>query len=259
MSFFSDYESCIAYDQYYNTPKGRQWLDAEMGLLNRLLTPDPRDVILDVGCGPGRHLIEFRASGIRCAGIDASPHMVELAQKRLGPFVPIESGSAESLPFEDGRFDIVLLVKTLEFVDDPIKALHEARRVARKAVFVEEVNAFSPVGLKHAFGGMPCVPFLRKAHLFDLWSLKRMVGDSIPDVRVTWASTRMEGIFGSKRNVPGPISSNPFGDLVGLRADLAQKAAVRSSAISRLNYAFPAFKPGATRQCYERGTPLQHG
>jgi SAM-dependent methyltransferase len=38
-------------------------------------------------------------------------------------------GSATELPFDDGRFDLVLFLEVLEHLPDPSRALREARRV----------------------------------------------------------------------------------------------------------------------------------
>jgi len=41
----------------------------------------PRDSILDIGCGDGRHLIEFAKKGYKCTGIDFSTTMLATAKK----------------------------------------------------------------------------------------------------------------------------------------------------------------------------------
>ena len=43
-------------------------------------------------------------------------------------------GDAESLPFRDKSFDTVVLGDVLEHLDDPLRAVAEARRVARRRV-----------------------------------------------------------------------------------------------------------------------------
>ena len=40
------------------------------------------DILLDLGCGAGRHAIEFALQGIRVTGVDISPKMLEEARKR---------------------------------------------------------------------------------------------------------------------------------------------------------------------------------
>jgi SAM-dependent methyltransferase len=54
-----------------------------------------------------------------------------------GRALPIDVvASATALPFEDGSYDFVLASHVLEHVPDPIAAIHEWLRVARRFVFV---------------------------------------------------------------------------------------------------------------------------
>jgi SAM-dependent methyltransferase len=50
--------------------------------LDRRLLADARGPVLDVGCGPGRHLSALRARGVEALGVDLSPAAVRLAQQR---------------------------------------------------------------------------------------------------------------------------------------------------------------------------------
>jgi SAM-dependent methyltransferase len=46
--------------------------------------------VLDVGCGPGRHLAALRASGKRALGVDLSPVAVRLARRRGAVAIPAD-------------------------------------------------------------------------------------------------------------------------------------------------------------------------
>jgi len=50
---------------------------AELRLLDLAVGP-----VLDIGCGPGRHVLALARSGIAAVGIDLSPHVVALARRR---------------------------------------------------------------------------------------------------------------------------------------------------------------------------------
>ena len=51
----------------------------EVDFLIDALDLAPGDRVLDVGCGPGRHALEFARRGIRCVGVDISERFVEVA------------------------------------------------------------------------------------------------------------------------------------------------------------------------------------
>ena len=74
----------------------------------------PGEAVLDVGCGTGTLAIaasrRVGPSGIVCA-IDASPPMIARARRKAtkaGVDVDFRVAVAESLPFPDGQFDVVL-------------------------------------------------------------------------------------------------------------------------------------------------------
>jgi len=93
--------------------------------------------VLDVGVGSGLFAEAFYRRGLKVAGVDINPHMLPAARQ----FVPqgdFQEASAEVLPFLNATFDLVFLGLILHESDDPLKALQEARRVARKRVCILE-------------------------------------------------------------------------------------------------------------------------
>jgi ubiquinone/menaquinone biosynthesis C-methylase UbiE len=99
----------------------------------------PRDTVLDVGCGTGTLAIlakeQLGGDGVVC-GIDASPEMIERAQrkaKRAGIDVAFETACVEALPFEDGTFDVVLSTLMLHHLPREVResCAREARRVTK--------------------------------------------------------------------------------------------------------------------------------
>ena len=61
--------------------------------------------LLDVGCGTGVHLAEFRKE-LSVAGVDLSPDMLRVARRRLGKDVPLVRGDMRRFSL-DSRFDVV--------------------------------------------------------------------------------------------------------------------------------------------------------
>jgi SAM-dependent methyltransferase len=94
--------------------------------------------ILDVGSGLGG-TARYLASnfGCRVTGIDLTPGYVSLAQK-LSELVSLTSAtefrceSALSLPFQDGRFDIVWMEHVQMNIDDKKRLARELARVLRE-------------------------------------------------------------------------------------------------------------------------------
>ncbi len=112
------------YDLWYEAPFGRSAFELELRCLSELAGGFDRG--LEVGVGTGRFA---SAMDIRF-GVDSSLEMLRVAKERG---ILVVQGRGESLPFRDGGFDLVLLVATLCFVDEPLRVLRESRRVLKRA------------------------------------------------------------------------------------------------------------------------------
>ena len=109
--------------------------------------------MLDVGCGGGftiRRLLK-RSKDAKVYGIDISEESVAKAKKVnaevLDKQVFVTLGSAEKLPYEDGKFDLVTAVETVYFWPNLPNCLQEVRRVLKSggkfAILVEVVDSDS--------------------------------------------------------------------------------------------------------------------
>jgi SAM-dependent methyltransferase len=85
--------------------------------------------VLDVGCGTGR-LAAFLAAehGAHVSGLDPSPEMLAVAERRQNPGVELVLGRAEQLPFPDGQFERAVMFLVVQHVDRP-RAFAEVARV----------------------------------------------------------------------------------------------------------------------------------
>lgn len=65
---------------------GRRWFaeadEVDKSLLDRAIPP-----VLDVGCGPGRHVLALARRGVESLGLDIAPSLVRLARERGAPAV----------------------------------------------------------------------------------------------------------------------------------------------------------------------------
>ncbi|HUI08928.1 MAG TPA: methyltransferase domain-containing protein [Bacteroidota bacterium] len=115
------------------------------------------DFLLEVGCGGGVLLHQALESGCRAAAIDHSPEMVRLATGMNQAAVDagrleILEGSAEKLPFPDGRFTCATMSGVFGFIADPAGALREIRRVLRPG------GRIMIMGTEPSMKGTPAAP-----------------------------------------------------------------------------------------------------
>lgn len=101
-----------------------------------LLAPQAGERMLDVGSGPG-YLVAMIAEAVgptgEVRGVDPSAAMNSLAAARTTdmPWVHLDEGDANALPFPDGMFDAAVSTQVYEYVADIPGALRELRRVLR--------------------------------------------------------------------------------------------------------------------------------
>jgi ubiquinone/menaquinone biosynthesis C-methylase UbiE len=79
-SFFDQCASTRSPEQHGHP---QQLLEYRLALVRSLARPRRTDVVLDVGCGNGHHLLALAPGVARGIGIDVSPGMIELARARL--------------------------------------------------------------------------------------------------------------------------------------------------------------------------------
>jgi ubiquinone/menaquinone biosynthesis C-methylase UbiE len=99
----------------------------------------PGEAVLDIGCGTGSLAIAAKRAARASAavhGIDAAPEMIARARRKAakaGVDVAFETALAQSLPFPDGQFDVVLSTVMLHHLPRAArpKAIGEARRVLK--------------------------------------------------------------------------------------------------------------------------------
>jgi SAM-dependent methyltransferase len=158
--------------------------------------------VLDVGSGPGALTGELvrRVGAAEVAGIEPSPSFFESSRARV-PESDLRSGSAETLPWTDQRFDAALSQLVLSFVTDADRVAAEMRRVVRQGgtvaacmwlegpgmqmghVFWEAAASLEPA-LAHRSGS----PFRKHGEIAALWRRAglREIAESVLEVRVAY-------------------------------------------------------------------------
>lgn len=132
--------------------ENRFWEDHLLAAADTLRDLPPNARVLDIGCGPGRGTLKLARRlrpDIEVVGLDVSLPMIEMARHARAGFPDVDdrvrfvSGDARDLPFEDDAFDAVLGHSVLYLIDDPVRVLHEASRVARpggRVLFMEPAS-----------------------------------------------------------------------------------------------------------------------
>jgi ubiquinone/menaquinone biosynthesis C-methylase UbiE len=138
--------------EYVEESAASHFYRARMARIVELLASCPGGRLLDVGCGAGqlsRLLLNRRPGDFDIVALDRSATMIDAARVVIGdPSVSFVVARAESMPFGDGEFDVVLAVGVLEYTR-LARALLELARVTRVGglAVVTMLNPVSPYRL----------------------------------------------------------------------------------------------------------------
>ena len=105
-----------------------EWKQAELDALQHV-----RGRVLDVGCGAGKHALEFQRRGLEVTGIDVSPGALTVCRER--GVTDVHEMDVFNLSFDSGSFDCVtLFTNNLSLGgtnEGVVKLLSELRRVIK--------------------------------------------------------------------------------------------------------------------------------
>ncbi|MEM8667594.1 MAG: methyltransferase domain-containing protein [Planctomycetota bacterium] len=90
--------------------------------------------VLDVGCGDGELAAEIllRRPDVIVQGIDVLV--------REDTAIPVHAFDGQQIPFDNGRFEIVILVDVLHHTETPDQLLRESHRVANAGIVIKDHN-----------------------------------------------------------------------------------------------------------------------
>jgi len=147
--------------------------DRRLDLIRRFAPFEDRWV-LDVGCGLGTYVKEFRRYTPHAFGIDVDEDRVAQGSRTL-PYLQV--CASEYLPFPDRTFDVVVLNEVIEHVHDDARTVAECLRVLRpggrivifapnRLYFFETHGIY--LGRRYVFRLIPLVNWLpdRLRHVF---------------------------------------------------------------------------------------------
>jgi 2-polyprenyl-6-hydroxyphenyl methylase/3-demethylubiquinone-9 3-methyltransferase len=133
----SYFDQCAAtgFPEAHGDPQ--QLLEYRLALVRHLAQPTPEDVVLDLGCGNGHHLLALGPEVARSIGIDVSPGMIELARARLRSSVgrtnlSFHVDNAEELKgVADESVDLAICIGAFEHMLDKRAVLASIYRVLK--------------------------------------------------------------------------------------------------------------------------------
>lgn len=105
--------------------------------------------ILEVGHGSGALLLEMARSGRHPVGLEISPAMQRVAQRRLrraGVYVPCVVGDAGAVPFREGTFDTIVATFPTAYASVP-SVLSDFRRLLAGSTHREKGGRIVLVGV----------------------------------------------------------------------------------------------------------------
>jgi ubiquinone/menaquinone biosynthesis C-methylase UbiE len=109
--------------------------------------------VLELGAGTGLNLAHYTDAVTELVMTEPDPHMAERLRERLtaegtaAGRPSVTEAPAEDLPFDDGSFDVVVATLVLCTVEDPGRAVAEARRVLvedGRLLYIEHVRSSRP-------------------------------------------------------------------------------------------------------------------
>lgn len=120
--------------------------------LGQLLAAYPQARVLDLGCGAGHASFTAAAQVAQVVAYDLSAQMLavvaQAAQARGMDNIQTQQGMAETLPFADGEFDLVISRYSAHHWHDVGQALREVKRVLKpggRAIMMDVVSPGHPL------------------------------------------------------------------------------------------------------------------
>jgi ubiquinone/menaquinone biosynthesis C-methylase UbiE len=193
----------------------------------------PKDAILDLACGTGRHSIPLSQQGYEMVGLDVSARLLKIAKKRSSQ-LQVVRGDMRFLPFKPQTFAAAVSMDTsfgyLPSLSDDEISIAEVRRVLfKQGVFVIDVFNRKELAHKYAENTQPSklkeypsffLQQKRKTNqngnwLCDLWTIRDKVSERVAvfehAVRL-YAKDELEGLLAKAGFSVNQVFGNYEGD-----------------------------------------------
>jgi SAM-dependent methyltransferase len=173
-------------------------------LLCRAIDIHPGQRVLDVAAGSGNAALAAARRGARVTATDFVPRLLQAAARRAraeGLELETREADAQSLPFPDGAFDVVLSTFGVMFAPDQARAAAELLRVCRPGGRIG-LTAWTPASVMAAtqaiagrFAPFPPVPGARSPIEWGTEArVRELLGSGVTELTAQVLSTDMCGI-----------------------------------------------------------------
>lgn len=228
MGYVFTFNDAKAYEKWASKTRSRTTADLENRLMLELLCPVQGESVLDIGCGTGESSRAFIEMGLQVTGIDPSPYMLDIAYRNFGNRIELYRGFAEDLPFDDNSFNHASIVTSLEFVEEPRKALEEACRVAKDRIFIGVLNRYAIKGIERRLKGIFSHTIYNRAKFYSVWEIKhimrQLLGNQAP---ISWRTVSQFPVTNAKVMLDLEnsriVQRFPFGAFAGVVATLVPR------------------------------------
>lgn len=171
------------YDEWFI--RNQDTYQAELNAIKSFIPKNKEGI--EIGVGSGRFALPL---GIKI-GVEPSKKMAGISRKKG---IQVYEAVAEQLPFNDKKFDFVLMVTTICFVDDLAKSLQETYRILKNDGFIiiGFIDKNSALGKQYQLKRKKS-KFYRYATFYsseDIIALLKKANFTIPDIKQTVYSNK---------------------------------------------------------------------
>lgn len=145
-------QSAYDYDKWYETELGAKIDVYEKKLFLKFLKKLDHPEILEIGAGTGHWTQLMSQHGFKVTGIDVADKMLAIARSKHISNATFKQIDVHHLPYSDESIENVVMVATLEFVDDQQQVLNEIYRVLKRGgkLLVGALNKDSSISVYKA-------------------------------------------------------------------------------------------------------------
>ncbi len=115
----------------------------------------------DLGCGDGYASYKLATMEFQVTGVDLSEQMLEKARYRAkNTSAQFIKADISAVPMESSFFDAVMAINSLEWTEDPLKVIHEMKRIVKE-------------------DGLICIALLGPTAMPRVNSYRRLYGENV--------------------------------------------------------------------------------